>query len=231
MRIIGHIKTDFKSKFAVPKQGGHADEVVGKIIFEPDFRVYRALRGLDLFSHIWLVWKFSEGAQIRHGKHKHKYKWKATVKPPILGGNRRIGVFATRSPFRQNPIGIGVVKVLKISLYTTDGPVIYIQGPDLVDNTPIYDIKPYLPAVDSVEGAYGSYDEFGEEKELEVNMPPSCAAKLPRKMCDSLIKILSYDPRPAYEKENDKVFYLTYGEYEVSYKVDETTVHVIDIEE
>ena len=221
MRVIGHIKTDFKSKFGVPRQSGLVNETVGKIIFDSEFRNVKALKGLDLFSHIWVIWKFSENED---------YEWQPTVRPPALGGNKRVGVFATRSPFRPNPIGISALKILKISLYTADGPVIYVQGPDLMNDTPIYDIKPYLPYADKIDDAVGGFSTPENINKLKVVIPENVEKKLPKKKKDALIQILGADPRPAYHKDPERVYKFSYSDFEISFKVEGDTAYVIDAE-
>ena len=220
MRIIGHIKTDFKSKFGIPRQSGLIKESIGKIIFEPDYRNVKALKGLELFSHLWLIWKFSENED---------YEWQPTVRPPALGGNKRVGVFATRSPFRPNPIGISVVKIMKISLYTADGPVIYVQGPDLMNDTPIYDIKPYLPYADKIDDAVGGFSDPASMGKLEVVIPDEYAKVLPKRKKDALIQILASDPRPPYHKDPERIYRFSYADYEISFRVDDSTAYVIDV--
>ena len=221
MRIIGHIHTGFKSKFGIPKQSGLIEDVVGKIVFEPEFANVKAFKGLELYSHMWLIWKFSENED---------YDWQPTVRPPALGGNKKIGVFATRSPFRPNPVGISVVKIIKISLYTSDGPVIYVQGPDLMDGTPIYDIKPYLPYADKIDDAVGGLVNPEEKSKLEVEIPQDIEAKLPRKIIDILTKILASDPRPAYHKDRDRIYRFSYSDYDIAFRVENSKAYVISVE-
>ena len=159
MKIIAHIKTDFKEKFGIPRQSGLVQEVRGKIIFEKEYRTPEAFRGLENFSHIWILWNFSMA---------EREKWSPTVSPPLLGGNKRVGVFATRSPFRPNPIGLSSVRIEKIESTKDDGPVIHVMGADLLDGTPIYDIKPYLPYADSHPDAVGELVHNSQERKLEV---------------------------------------------------------------
>ena len=222
MRIIGHIKTDFRSKFGIPRQSGLVKEVVGKIIFEPEFRNVKAIKGLELFSHMWIIWQFSENED---------YEWQPTVRPPALGGNKRVGVFATRSPFRPNPIGISAVKIVKISQYSSEGPVIYVQGPDLMDGTPIYDIKPYIPYADKIDDAVGGFWAPDDKKRLKVVIPDDVAGNISRKKKEALIKILAHDPRPAYHSDSNRVYKFSYADYVVSFKVSDSKVaHVVSIE-
>lgn len=220
MKIIGHIKTDFKTKFGIPRQSGLIEEIVGKIVFESEYRNPKALRGLEEYTHLWILWQFSEN---------NKDSWSPTVRPPILGGNKRVGVFATRSPYRPNPIGLSAVKILKISLYTSEGPVIYVSGPDLMNMTPIYDIKPYLPYADSIENASGGFTDYTEKKTLAVHIPEEYSNLMPKKKQDALIKVLASDPRPSYHKDKDRVYGFNYAGYEVTFQVDENILIVLSI--
>ncbi len=221
MRVIGHIKTDFKSKFGIPRQSGLVSETIGKIIFESEYRNVKALKGLELFSHIWVIWKFSENED---------YEWQPTVRPPALGGNKRVGVFATRSPFRPNPIGISALKILKISLYTSDGPVIYVQGPDIMNDTPIYDIKPYLPYADKIDDAVGGFSSPEDMNKLKVVIPEEYEKKLSKRKKEALIQILGSDPRPAYHKDPERIYKFSYADYEISFRVKDGTAYIIDVE-
>ena len=220
MRIIGHIITDFRSKFGVPRQSGLINEVIGKIVFEPEFRSINILKGLEYFSHLWIIWKFSE---------HEDYEWQPTVRPPALGGNKRVGVFATRSPFRPNPIGISAVKIMKISLYTSEGPVIYVQGPDLMNETPIYDIKPYLPYADRIEEAVGGFADPASVDALEVVIPSDIASVLSPKKKEIIEKIIGADPRPAYQKDSQKTYTVAYADYEITFHVIDSVAYVTEI--
>ena len=221
MRIIGHIKTDFRSKFGIPRQSGLVREVVGKIIFEPEFRNVKAIKGLELFSHMWIIWQFSENED---------YEWQPTVRPPALGGNKRVGVFATRSPYRPNPIGISAVKIVKISQYSSEGPVIYVQGPDLMDGTPIYDIKPYIPYADKIDDAVGGFSTPGDENKLRVVIPEDIEGNISRKKKDALVQILANDPRPAYHNDSKRIYKFSYADYVISFKVSDSVAYVTSIE-
>lgn len=214
MITIAHIHTDFKTKFGVPRQSGLVDGLEAKIVFEPQYRNADALRGLEGFSHIWLLWDFSEA-------HKPEGEWSPTVRPPRLGGNKRMGVFATRSPFRPNNIGLSSVRVSKIELNTPEGPVIYVEGADLMDGTPILDIKPYLPFTDCHPEATGGYtDQTRQQEPLAVEIPKEVARLFSEKQLRGLQQILASDPRPHYIQDNTRVYAMEYGTHEVKFTVD-----------
>ena len=216
MKIIAHIKTDFKEKFGIPRQSGLVSEARGKLIFEKEYRAVEAFRGLEEFSHIWVLWQFSES--IRED-------WSPTVRPPLLGGNKRVGVFATRSPFRPNPIGLSCVKLEKIEHTKTDGPVLYVSGADILNDTPIYDIKPYLSYADSYPDAVGGFTDGLLERKLDVSINDENFYTLPETLQNEIIKILSHDPRPSY-KNDDKVYGMKYNDYEIKFKVDDKILNV-----
>lgn len=214
MITIAHIHTDFKTKFGVPRQSGLVEGLEAKIVFEPQYRNADALRGLEGFSHIWLLWDFSEA-------HKPEGEWSPTVRPPRLGGNKRMGVFATRSPFRPNNIGLSSVRVSKIELNTPEGPVIYVEGADLMDGTPILDIKPYLPFTDCHPEATGGYtDQTRQQEPLAVEIPKEVARLFSEKQLRGLQQILASDPRPHYIQDNTRVYAMEYGTHEVKFTVD-----------
>lgn len=220
MKVIAHIHTDFKSKFGVPRQAGLVDELEGKIVFEPLYRVADALRGLEGFSHLWLIWDFSEA---------HRDEWLPTVRPPRLGGNQRMGVFATRSPFRPNPIGLSSVEISRIDLHTPDGPVIYIKGADLMDGTPIYDIKPYLPFTDAHPEARGGFtDETRQQRELSVVVPDSVAARFSPEKLTALRAVLAHDPRPHYHNDPERVYGFEFAGRELHFRVDGETLTLLE---
>lgn len=220
MKVIAHIHTDFKSKFGVPRQAGLVDELEGKIVFEPLYRVVDAFRGLEGFSHLWLIWDFSEA---------HRDEWSPTVRPPRLGGNQRMGVFATRSPFRPNPIGLSSVEISRIDLHTPDGPVIYIKGADLMDGTPIYDIKPYLPFTDAHPEARGGFtDETRQQRELSVVVPDSVAAHFSPEKLAALRAVLAHDPRPHYHDDPERVYGFEFAGRELHFRVDGDTLTLLE---
>lgn len=220
MKVIAHIHTDFKSKFGVPRQAGLVDALEGKIVFEPLYRVADALRGLEGFSHLWLIWDFSEA---------HRDDWSPTVRPPRLGGNQRMGVFATRSPFRPNPIGLSSVEISRIDLHTPDGPIIYIKGADLMDGTPIYDIKPYLPFTDAHPEARGGFtDETRQQRELSVVVPDSVAARFSADKLAALRAVLAHDPRPHYHDDPERVYGFEFAGRELHFRVDGDTLTLLE---
>ena len=223
MRItpIAHIRTDFPEKFGIPRQPGVVAELKGRIVFEPEYRNPDMVRGLEEFSHIWLIWEFSENLDETGNA-----RWSPTVRPPRLGGNDRLGVFATRSPFRPNPIGLSVVKIEKISEDKGIGPVIHVLGADMVDGTPIYDIKPYIPYADSISEAKGGFTDNMEYKTLKVEWE---LEDIPDAVKDSLEKILSNDPRPHYQNDPDRVYGMSYAGYEVKFKVTGEALAVLSV--
>lgn len=220
MKIIARIRTDFPSKFGLPRQSGLIDEIKGKIIFEKPYRNPDALRGLDGFSHIWLLWQFSESCRD---------DWSPTVRPPKLGGNKRMGVFATRSPFRPNPIGLSCVKLLNIELSTNEGPIIYVSGADLMDNTPIYDIKPYLPYSDSKPDATGGFVDNLELTPLKVEITAELLNKIPADKQDELIKVLESNPTPSYQNDPKRIYGFYFDKFEISFKIENEVLTVEDI--
>jgi len=220
LEIIAHIHTDFPTKFGVPRQSGLVDSLRAQIVFEPPYRNPDAFRGLEGFSHIWLIWQFSKA--VRNG-------WSATVRPPRLGGNTRMGVFATRSPFRPNPIGLSCVKLEKIELNTPRGPVLHVTGADLMDGTPIYDIKPYLPFTDSRPDAVGGFADPAYEYSLEVNFPQELLCRVPEDARQSLIDVLRQDPRPSYQKDSDRIYGVPFRGLDVRFSVSSGILTVRDI--
>lgn len=220
MKIIGYIKTDFPTKFGLPRQSGLIEEIEGRIILNREYRNPDAFRGLEDFSHIWLVWKFSLA---------EREDWSPTVRPPLLGGNKRMGVFATRSPFRPNPIGLSAVKLEKIEYTKTDGPVLYIRGADLADNTPIYDIKPYLPFADSIKNAKGGFADNTLDRTLKVIFSDELKNLVPKEKLTTLISVLASDPRPSYQNDTERVYGFYFAGLEISFTVKEKELTVISI--
>lgn len=221
MEVIAHIYTDFKTKFGLPRQSGLIEGIEGKIVFEKPYRNIEALRGLEDFSHIWLIWQFSESK---------KEGWSPTVRPPLLGGNKRMGVFATRSPFRPNPIGLSSVRVEKIELDKKLGPVITVSGCDLMDGTPIYDIKPYLPYCDIHSDAVGGFTEKLGERQLRVVFSEDMLEMIPSEKRQTLLKVLEGDPRPSYQSDPERVYGFLYGEREVKFTVCGGVLTVVEIQ-
>lgn len=213
--IIGRISTDFPTKFGIPRQPGLVPGLQGKIELEKEFRNPDALRGLSEFSHIWLIWLFSES--IRDG-------FSPTVRPPRLGGNQRMGVFATRSPYRPNPIGLSVVKLDRIEDCT-----IYVSGADLMDGTPILDIKPYLPHADRIEDAVGGFADPLRDYHVQVDFPAALLEKVPPDKREALIGVLSGDPRPSYQSDPDRVYGMEFAGMEVRFRVEAGVLTVLEI--
>ena len=222
MEIIAHIHTDFPTKFGVPRQSGLVVGLPARIVFTPEFRNADALRGLEGFSHIWLLWDFSEA---HDGK-----PWRPTVRPPRLGGNRRMGVWATRSPFRPNHIGLSCVRILSIDLHTSQGPVICVDGADLMDGTPILDIKPYLPYADCKPQALGGFAAQPKEASLEVDCPRELLALVPEGKRAALLGVLAQDPRPQYQDDPERVYGMAFGGLEVRFRVAGDRLTVCQVE-
>lgn len=218
---IAYIKNSFSSKFGVPRQSGIVDSVLSKIIFEKDFRNDDFLRGLDEYSHIWLIWGFSM---------VEDNKYSATVRPPRLGGNKRIGVFSTRSPFRPNHLGLSSVKIEKIVKEKDQGTVIYVSGADLVDGTPIYDIKPYLSFTDSHPNAKNGFAENTGFIELKVSISDDLLELIDDNDKASITAILEQDPRPSYQNDENRVYSFEFGKYKISFKVSNNDLIVTNIE-
>ncbi len=221
MKCIAHIKCDLTTKFGVPRQSGLAGELKGRIIFEPEYRKAEAFRGLEDYSHIWLIWEFSEAK---------RENWSPTVRPPRLGGNKRMGVFATRSPFRPNPIGLSAVKLDSIEYSSEYGPVLHVSGADLMDGTPIFDVKPYLPYADSHPEASGGFTDTVERKLLRVEASEGFRRALGDERYKALVQILQNDPRPSYQDDPERVYGFEYAGYEVHFRVDADVLTVIGID-
>ncbi len=221
LNVIATIKTDFPTKFGIPRQSGLVPKLCGKIVFEPEYRDASALRGIEGYTHLWLIWKFSENVTEN---------WSPTVRPPRLGGNKRVGVFATRSPFRPNPIGLSSVKLERIITDTPDGTVLEVSGADLMDGTPIYDIKPYIAYTDSHPDALGGFSSDVFEKALEVVIPKELSDALPESIKEPLLQLLSNDPRPGYQQDDERVYSFEYAGYSVGFKVKNQILTVVKLE-
>lgn len=220
MRPVAKIRSDFPEKFGIPRQSGIVDSLEAKIVFEPEFRVMDAVRSLEDFSHIWLIWEFSEAVRDT---------WSPTVRPPRLGGNVRMGVFATRSPFRPNPIGLSCVKLLKVEQDEALGPVLTVAGADLMDGTPIYDIKPYIPYADCHPEAKGGFTTNVEMKPLTVDFPAELLEKVPQGKRDALVGVLEQDPRPRYQKDPGRIYGLSFAGLEVKFSVEAQMLTVKEV--
>ena len=214
---IAHIRTDFTDKFGIPRQSGLVPELTARIVFEPEYREQEAVRGLEGFSHIWLIWCFSESVTD---------KWSPTVRPPRLGGNARMGVFATRSPFRLNPIGLSSVELEKIEFTSDRGPVLHVRGADLMDGTPIFDIKPYVAYSDSHPDALSGFLGTATFKKLRVTLPDGISDALP----EGLVDVLSNDPRPRYHDDPERVYGMQYAGHEVKFRVSGDELIVLSIQ-
>ncbi|MBE6798221.1 MAG: tRNA (N6-threonylcarbamoyladenosine(37)-N6)-methyltransferase TrmO [Ruminococcaceae bacterium] len=221
LKVIATIKTGFSEKFGIPRQSGMVENTVAEIVFEPEYRNADAVRGLEGFSHIWLIWQFSKS--VRDG-------WSPTVRPPRLGGNSRMGVFATRSPFRPNELGLSSVKLLKIETTKTKGPVLYVSGADLLDGTPIFDIKPYLKFTDSHPDALDGFTESYSKYRLEVEFPEELKKGIAPSVVEQLTGVLSADPRPSYQNDPERIYGLCYCQYEVKFTVDGGVLYVKSVE-
>ena len=222
MKVIAHIRTDFPTKFGIPRQSGCVPGLQAKIIMEPPYRRMEAFRGLEEFSHIWLLWEFSKAI---------RQDWSPTVRPPKLGGNIRKGVFATRSPFRPNPVGLSCVKLEKIEQDEKVGPVLYVSGADLMDQTPIYDIKPYLPEFDSHPQATGGFTDQIEKEVLQVEIPEELLRKFPHRLQQPLRDVLAHDPRPGYQEDPGRIYGMPFGGFDVRFSVRQGVLTVCQVEE
>lgn len=221
MKPIARIYTDFPDKFGIPRQSGIVKELKGRVVFEPPYRDYRAVKELSEYSHIWLLWLFSRS---------ERDEWSPTVRPPRLGGNTRVGVFATRSPYRPNPIGMSAVKLDRVVLDESLGPVLEVSGIDIVDGTPILDIKPYLTFADSYPNAVCGFADRLYGQQLAVIIPESISKTIPDDLTDALKGILAEDPRPRYQNDPERVYGFAFGKYEVKFKVDGEILTVISVE-
>ena len=220
IQVIARIRSDFPEKFGIPRQSGLVEDLHAEIVFEPAYRNADALRGLEGFSHLWLIWEFSRAVRDT---------WSPTVRPPRLGGNARMGVFATRSPFRPNPIGLSCVRLVGVELTEDRGPVIHVSGADLLDGTPIYDIKPYLPYADCRPEAVGGWTGGEADTLLEVQCAPELLAPLPADRQQALLGVLANDPRPHYQNDPDRIYGLRFAGCNVRFSVNEKTLTVISV--
>jgi len=221
MHIVAHIRSDFPTKFGIPRQSGLVEELKATVVFEPEYRNPDALRGLEEFSHLWLIWQFDQTVRDT---------WSPTVRPPRLGGNTRMGVFATRSPFRPNPIGLSCVRLEGIEKDPNLGHVLVVSGADLMDGTPILDIKPYLPYADAHPEALGGFTGNVGGKVLEVDFPPELLDRVPEDKREALTGVLSRDPRPSYQHDPERVYGMAFAGLEVHFSVDGDMLHVRSVE-
>ena len=220
IHIIARMHSDFPTKFGIPRQSGLVKELQSTIVFEPEYRNPDALRGLQDFSHLWLIWQFSEAV----GR-----EWSPTVRPPRLGGNTRMGVFATRSPFRPNNLGLSSVKILGLEETTQYGTVIHVAGADLMNGTPIFDIKPYIAYSDCHIEATGGFTDTADDFILNVDFPAHLLSKLPKSKQSAAIGVLSHDPRPSYQRSPERVYGLTFAGFDIRFTVEDNTLYVKDV--
>jgi len=220
MQVIARIRTDFPTKFGIPRQSGLVSELVGEIVFEPEYRRSEALLGIEEFSHLWLLWEFSKAK---------RESWSATVYPPRLGGKEKRGVFATRSPFRPNPIGLSCVRLEKVVWENEEGPKLIVSGADLLDGTPIYDIKPYLPYADAHPDALGGFGEAHREDGIQVVFPEELLKRLPKEKQKAALRVLEQDPRAAYNKQPDYVYGMEFAGFDIRFQVQDNVLTVSDV--
>ena len=217
---IAHVRSDFKEKFGIPRQSGLVPETLSRIVSDEGFRREEALRGIEGFSHLWIIWVFSANRQV---------PWSPTVRPPRLGGNRRIGVFATRSPYRPNPIGLSCVKLDRVE-QTKEGPVLVVRGADLMDGTPVLDIKPYLPYADRIDGATGGFTDENEKRKLTVVFPQPLKEKIDPDKIKALYGVLEQDPRPSYQQDDGRVYGVSFSGWNVRFRVSSLELTVVEVE-
>ena len=220
IQVIARMHSDFATKFGIPRQSGLVEELRSTIVFEPEFRNPDALRGIEEFSHLWIIWQFSEA--VRQG-------WSPTVRPPRLGGNTRMGVFATRSPFRPNNLGLSSVKLLGVEHTAEFGTVLHVGGADLMDGTPIFDIKPYIPYGDCHPEATGGFTDRAGEFLLKVEFPEQLLQILPVEKQEAAVAVLSHDPRPSYQRKPDRIYGLTFAGFDIRFKVNEDLLTVVEL--
>ena len=220
IQAIARMRSDFPTKFGIPRQSGLVEELRSTIVFEPEYRNPDALRGIEGFSHLWLIWQFSEAV---------RKNWSPTVRPPRLGGNIRMGVFATRSPFRPNNLGLSCVRLLGVEDTKEFGTVLHVGGADLMDSTPIFDIKPYIPYSDSFPEALGGFTDHAGEFLLDVEFPSNLLAQIPPEKQQALLGVLRHDPRPSYQRDPERIYGLSFAGYNVRFSVKDSILTVIEI--
>lgn len=220
IQVIAKMRSDFPTKFGIPRQSGLVEELESTIIFEPEYRNPDALRGIEGYSHLWIIWQFSQAV---------RQEWSPTVRPPRLGGNTRMGVFATRSPFRPNNIGLSCVKLIGVEHTEENGTVLRVAGADLMDGTPIFDIKPYIPYSDSFPNAAGGFTDTAEDFILNVNFPSELLELLPESKRQAAIGVLSHDPRPSYQRKPNRIYGLSFAGFDIRFTVEEKTLTVCEV--
>lgn len=221
MDVIAVMHSDFPTKFGIPRQSGLAEALQSTIVFEPSYRNPEALRGIEGFSHLWILWQFSQAV---------RQDWSPTVRPPRLGGNTRMGVFATRAPFRPNAIGLSCVRLLSVEHTQDMGTVLHIGGADLMDGTPILDIKPYIPYCDAHPEAMGGFTQDAGDFNLEVDFPENLKQRLPAEKQEAICQVLSHDPRPSYQKDSDRVYGLSFAGHDIRFTVKDKVLTVVDVQ-
>ena len=220
IKPIGYLRTAFPTKFGLPRQSGICEDIKATLIFEPEYRVAEALNGLERYSHVWIIWGFSENEGA---------KFSPTVRPPKLGGNKRMGVFATRSPFRPNSLALSCLKLEKIEKTADCGCVLILSGADMMDGTPVYDVKPYLPHIDSIPNALGGFSTEIEEYKLNVTFPSELLDKIDKGLQSGLIQALQEDPRPSYIDDGDRIYGFYFDKYEIKFKVENKVLTVLEV--
>ena len=218
--VIARMKSDFLTKFGIPRQSGLVDSLRSTIVFEPEHRNADALRGIEGYSHLWIIWQFSQAI---------RQEWSPTVRPPRLGGNTRMGVFATRSPFRPNSLALSCVKLIGVEHTPNWGAVLHVAGADLMDGTPIFDIKPYIPYSDCRPDATGGFTDTVGDFLLEVDFPAHLLQRLPESKRQAAVDVLSHDPRPSYQHDPDRIYGLCFAGFDIRFQADATTLHVMDV--
>ena len=218
---IARMKSDFATKFGIPRQSGLVQELRSTVVFEPEYRNADALRGIEGFSHLWIIWQFSEAVRT---------EWSPTVRPPRLGGNTRMGVFATRSPFRPNNLGLSCVKLLGVEETAEFGTILHVGGADLMDGTPIFDIKPYIPYADCQPDAIGGFTDNADDFLLQVDFPQALLQQLPTGKRQAAMEVLSHDPRPSYQRKSGRVYGLTFAGFDIRFTVEEKALTVVGVE-
>lgn len=221
MKPVAHIESDFSTKFGIPRQAGLVESLTATVVFEPEYRDPEALRGIEGFSHLWLIWEFSEAKRST---------WSPTVRPPRLGGNARLGVFATRSPFRPNPIGLSCVKLEGVEVTADRGTVLRVSGADLMNGTPIFDIKPYIPYADCRPEATEGFTAPGQDYLLQVEIPPELLERIPKDRQKALEGVLAQDPRPSYQRDPERVYGFGFAGREIKFSVRDDVLTVLDVQ-
>lgn len=217
---VAYIRSDLKEKFGIPRQSGLVPSLRADVVFTPPYRVPEAVRGLEDFSHVWLIWEFSRA---------RRESWSPTVRPPRLGGNRRLGVFATRSPFRPNALGLSAVRLDAVEPDTPQGPILHVSGADLLDGTPIYDIKPYIPYADAIPEASGGFTDRVDRLLLAVDCPPDLLERVPPEKREALLAVLAQDPRPSYQEDPERVYGMAFAGLNVKFSVSRGQLMVLEI--